>query len=214
MPGLGQGSVGVTTTGNRLGDTAVLSNVNKILDIFAKNLQDVLDDFKVGSFNEISSTASLKTMDKAAVLIGKNIRNRSTSFNKARELGKIFQEVISGWQQTASLNDDLANVIINNEILQNKVDEHNTILNNRELLLDYLHQKSKQYSILPKLQVASISAALKPEYNVYIVIWGYPPNGIWDSEKLSNIILDLKLGFIDEFGNRIVADGYTKPEKN
>jgi hypothetical protein len=218
MGGLGNGSVGVSTTGNATGDTATLNQVNLVLEIFTKNLQSILDDFKVGSFNEISTNAALNVMEKASILIGKQIRNRSQAYQKARTLGRIFQELVSGWKQTVALNDSLTAAIINEGILQNEIDEATEILNNRDLLTDYLHQKSKQYAIFPTLQVNSIAAALKPEYIVYIQIWGYPPNGVWDTEKLSNIILDIQLGILDASGSRLGANqtvsGYTKPSAN
>jgi hypothetical protein len=209
MGGVGTGTVGVTTTGNATGATATLNNVNTILNIFIKNLQDILDNFKVGAFNEMSADAAINVMDKASILITKETRNRSTAYDKARTLGKIFQELVSGWKQTVQLNNTMADALINLGILEGKLDEQTIILNDRDLLLDYLHQRTKQYGILPQLQVSSISAAFKAEYNVYIRLWGYPPNGVWDVEKLSNIILDLQLGHIDENGNR--QSGYTKP---
>jgi len=207
--GVGVGLSGVTTNGNALGDTAILKNLNTILNIFSRNLQGILDDFKIGSFNEMSLDTVIKVMDKASITLTRETRNRSSSYNKARELGKIFTEIISGWKQTVQLNNAMADTLINLGILENKLNEQDNILNDRELLLDYLHQRSKQYSILPQMQVSSISAAFKAEYNVYIRIWGYPPNGVWDVEKLSNIVLDLQLGIIDENGNR--KTGYTKP---
>jgi hypothetical protein len=209
MGGVGTGTAGVSTTGNATGATATMNNVNTVLNIFTRNLQDVLDDFKVGAFNEMSADAAINVMDKAAILITKETRNRSTSYNKARTLGKIFQELVSGWKQTVQLNNAMADALINSGILEGKLDEQNTILNDRDLLVEYLHQRSQQYAILPQLQVSSISAALKPEYNIYIRIWGYPPNGVWDVEKLSNIKLDLQLGIVDADGN--ATTGYTKP---
>lgn len=219
MGGLGTGSVGVSTTGNATGDTATLNQLNLVLDIFTRNLQSILDDFKVGAFNEISTNAALNVMEKASILIGKQIRNRSQAYQKARTLGRIFQELVSGWKQTGALNDRLTSALLNEDILQNRIDETSEILNDRELLTDYLHQKSKQYAIFPTLQVSSIAAALKPEYILYIQIWGYPPNGVWDTEKLSNIILDIQLGLLDPSGSRVGANqvvdtGYTKPTSN
>ena len=211
MGGLRTGASGTTTTGNAQGDTAILGNVEKVLSIFSANLQSILNDFKVGNFEDISTQASVSAMDKGTLLIAKNIRNRSTAFNRARELGRIFTEIVSGWKQSVELNDKLANALINLGILEDKVENIEEILNDRDLLLDYLHQKNKQYSILPQLQVSSITAALRAEYTIYIRIWGYPPNGIWDVEKLSNIILDLQMGIIDENGDR--TSGYTKPVK-
>lgn len=211
MGGVGTGSAGVSTTGNATGDSATLTNVNAVLNIFVRNLQDILDDFKVGSFTELGTDVAINVMEKSSILIGKQIRNRSVAFDKARTLGKIFQEIVSGWKQTVKLNDAMADALINNGILEDKIGENYQILNDRDLLLDYLHQKNKQYSILPQLQVSSITAALKAEYTIYIRIWGYPPNGIWDVEKLSNIILDLQMGIIDENGDR--TSGYTKPVK-
>ena len=107
MGGVGTGSAGVTTTGNATGDTATLNNVNVVLNIFMKNLQDVLDDFKIGAFSEMSADAAINVMDKASILITKETRNRSTAYNKARTLGKIFQEVVSGWKQTVQLKSPL-----------------------------------------------------------------------------------------------------------
>jgi hypothetical protein len=209
MGGVGTGSAGVSTTGNATGDSATLNNVNVVLNIFVKNLQDILDDFKVGAFSEMGADAAINVMDKASILITKETRNRSTAYNKARTLGRMFQEIVSGWKQTVQLNNAMADALINLGILEDKVDTQETILNDRDLLLDYLHQRSKQYAILPQMQVSSITAAFKAEYNVYIRLWGYPPNGVWDVEKLSNIILDLQLGIIDENGTR--QSGYTKP---
>ena len=142
MGGVGTGSAVVSTTGNATGDSATLSNVNAVLNIFVKNLQDILDDFKVGSFSELGTEAAVNVMEKSSILIGKQIRNRSVAYEKARTLGKIFQEIVSGWKQTVQLNNAMADALINNGILEDKIDETYTILNDRDLLLDYLHQKN------------------------------------------------------------------------
>ena len=67
MGGVGTGSAGVSTTGNATGDSATLTNVNAVLNIFVRNLQDILDDFKVGSFTELGTDVAINVMEKSSI---------------------------------------------------------------------------------------------------------------------------------------------------
>ena len=73
--------------------------------------------------------------------------------------------------------------------------EHYTdILFNTDKLKEYIDGLKKKMSLFPEVkQTLIVPAKILPQYEIYIKIYGLPPSGIFDSEKLNNIIENLWL---------------------
>lgn len=67
-------------------------------------------------------------------------------------------------------------------------------LNDVAKLKEYLaEQQKKSLEIFPKMSITSSFLKLKPQYTTYIQLYGFPENGVYDSAKLAQIMLDLSL---------------------
>lgn len=67
------------------------------------------------------------------------------------------------------------------------------ILNNIDELKIYLNKLLSNMPILPEISVTAPEYSIKPQFLKYIQLHGYPKNGIFDPEKLAEIIITYKL---------------------
>ena len=72
-------------------------------------------------------------------------------------------------------------------------DRLTSILTDPKKLREYIDNLNKKHSlILPSAEVTVVAAKIKPEYLEYIKLYGYPAGGIFDMDKLGEIIERLK----------------------
>lgn len=82
-------------------------------------------------------------------------------------------------------------VVLRREITKLKAD--NAILNNIELLKQYLETMTKKtFTIFPEQKVSMSRIKLRPEYDIYIQRYGFPKNGAFNYDKIAEIIIELK----------------------
>lgn len=68
------------------------------------------------------------------------------------------------------------------------------ILFNTDKLKEYIDGLKKKMSLFPEVkQTLIVPAKILPQYEIYIERYGLPPSGIFDNEKLNNIIENLWL---------------------
>ena len=60
-------------------------------------------------------------------------------------------------------------------------------------LRDYVNNLKKNVSIFPEMNVTIIRAEIKPEYAEYIKLYGYPQGGIFDMDRLADILINMEL---------------------
>jgi hypothetical protein len=73
-----------------------------------------------------------------------------------------------------------------------------SILDNMTELTNYIKSLSGSVSIFQDVTVTAIAATIKPEIAIYIKLYGYPPGGVFDMERLANAI---SLAEIQESGD-------------
>jgi hypothetical protein len=89
--------------------------------------------------------------------------------------------------KTAYENKNLAkSTLINSESWKNDSD----ILNDRDKLNEYIQNLSKNMFVT-SVDVNSVYANLKPQYQTYIQLYGLPENLDFDTDKLSSILKEI-----------------------
>lgn len=61
----------------------------------------------------------------------------------------------------------------------------------REYIQNY-NKNLRSREVFPKLHISSAMAVLKPQYSIYISLYGFPEGGIWDMDKLGAILLEME----------------------
>ena len=110
-------------------------------------------------------------------------------FNQYRNIGFLILDNLNKIIQTNEINDVLTNE-------NNKLNENIKSFNDLEKLKEHIIRLTKlKFSSLSSLSCTSTVSAkinLKPQYQIYIDRYGFPENGLFDSEKMHTILNELK----------------------
>lgn len=79
-------------------------------------------------------------------------------------------------------------VLINTEYKLIKASEKASILDDMCKLKEYLEHMKETLCILPDSEVSIVQASVKPEYLRYIQLYGYPEGGVFEVDKLAEIL--------------------------
>jgi hypothetical protein len=103
---------------------------------------------------------------------------------------KSFKDVLTGLQSAiGQLKTNIELKDDNTELL-----EYKNILtgnNTSQLIRDYLIQKSAEGIPFDANQIIDLDLDIKPWYSAYLTEYGAPPDGIFDTDKISVIVADL-----------------------
>jgi hypothetical protein len=80
------------------------------------------------------------------------------------------------------------NLYYENKTLANELEislQKSSILDDIELLKQYLLERGNTINLFPDIEVTSFAATLKPEISIYIKLYGFPPEGIFEVDKLA-----------------------------
>ena len=79
-------------------------------------------------------------------------------------------------------------LLINTEYKLIIASEKASILDDMCKLREYLEHMKESLCILPDSEVSIVTAAVKPEYLKYIQLHGYPEGGVFEVDKLAEIL--------------------------
>ena len=157
--------------------------------------------FKNGDFNELNelfneeqqNEIGQKLISNTLFTISQESLDNYTNTNQLFDQYRSFIfKVIDGLNTSIQLNKKNQNLTIQNNTLQSFDD----ILKDPELLNEYINTHynnlNTNYTILEESVTLTQGLQLKPEYEKYIELYGFAPNGIYDSEKLQIIIKNLQ----------------------
>lgn len=173
-----------------------LKRYEKLHKLVIKSLEEYLIMLKNAKFQELSDTLTQPIIHTIAMTLSGNqfsnsklnIKNYTfiSNFEKYKE---TFYAILDGIQQAQNLK------TTNNEQHATILDlqEQSDILTDIEKLKEYINthysgQKAVLFEINTELNVAPV---IYPHYLEYIKRHGLPENSVWDSEKMSIIILEL-----------------------
>ena len=173
-----------------------LKRYEKLYKLVVKSLEEYLLLLKNAKFQELSDTLTQPIIQKLAMVLSGNqfsvsrlnISNFTISekFNKYKETFFTILDGIQQAQNLKSINNQQSASIIS---LQEQAD----ILTNIDKLKEYVKEhytgnNAVMFDIDTDLKIAPV---IYPQYLEYIKRHGIPENSLWDSEKMSIIILEL-----------------------
>jgi len=173
-----------------------LKRYEKLYKLVVKSLEEYLLLLKNAKFQELSDTLTQPIIQKLAMVLSGNqfsvsqlnISNFTIreKFNKYKETFFTILDGIQQAQNLKSINNQQSASIIS---LQEQAD----ILTNIDKLKEYVKEhytgnNAVMFDIDTDLKIAPV---IYPQYLEYIKRHGIPENSLWDSEKMSIIILEL-----------------------
>ena len=152
-----------------------------------KNISNILNYYNIGNFNYVINNLNINdyvTFSKQLLSLKStnqsNINNNS--YNSIRNFISItLQGLLQCVYQSILLKQ-----------LQYKIDSNANnldLLNDRVKLSKYLAEMNKLTSIFPNQAVNTIGVTLKPIYSEYIKLFGFPKDGIFNTDKLASITI-------------------------
>lgn len=172
-----------------------LNKYQYLNDLFIKTLTPFLQLYSQGNFSDLSMQFTTEVYRQ----LGINLENQRDLTNidltNINYNSKTFESYINTFHNTL---DGLERASVQNDslnILQLQKEHCDTILNNPENLVNYFRSKYTGIGIseLDTIVATTQQPFLRPEYALYIQRHGLLSGGIFDSEKMSAILIELNI---------------------
>ena len=177
------------------------SNINSELKKY-----QALNDKVINPVNTLINTFKVEDLKNANNQINENITKLGSilinHYNFSNANIKNFQYNINTFNNFRNLLHNILDAILlairNNELLisvNEKLDNANSILNDSEKLIEYFNSRYKNiFNTISQTSSNVSGLELKQEYAIYLELYGVPENLIFDSEKISEILLKIDAG--------------------
>ena len=135
--------------------------------------------FVTGKLNELSKELTLTIYDELAVELYNMKNDKSPNYETTRAL---LANILENLRKSVLQYQDL----IYTKSGLNAMTEKASILNSVQSILNYLAELKKK-NILFTISIKSGTAQLKPEYAIYLSMYGLPSGGVFEAEKMAEI---------------------------
>jgi len=159
-------------------------DIYKKLSVYTKQIDYLFQLFSHGQFSQI---VILLTRDKYNQLA-------LELFNLSRPTNVIYEQIRSTIARALEgLYQGVLQYIllINTEHALIKASKKASILDDVFKIKEYLENMKESLCILPDKEVSIVRASVKPEYLEYIRLYGYPTGGVFEVDKLAEILSSL-----------------------
>ena len=154
----------------------------------------MINTFKVEDLKNANNQINENITKLGSILINHynfsnaNIKNFQYNINTFNNFRNLLHNIL----------DAILLAIRNNELLisvNEKLDNANSILNDSEKLIEYFNSRYKNiFNTISQTSSNVSGLELKQEYAIYLELYGVPENLIFDSEKISEILLKIDAG--------------------
>lgn len=181
-------------TGNT-GDSfpVVLSYYAELSEIVTTIIK-LLYNFSIGNFEYVNENLTRTTYYNLSLQL-LEIKQNASIFPEYENIRLSIVRSLEGLQQAMILYNTLQSTEIELRMCKARC----SILDNMTELTNYIKSLSGSVSIFQDVTVTAIAATIKPEIAIYIKLYGYPPGGVFDMERLANAI---SLAEIQESGGQ------------
>jgi hypothetical protein len=175
-------TVATTTTQIKV----VNEDIYKVLADFSVIIQNLLYQFSLGHFKEVSKILNRNYYKYLAVKLSKLAY---ADYPIYEQLRKTIRYSLEGLHKAI----EQYGVLMNHEYVCEKLKEKASILDDMKKLKEFVNGLKGSTSIFPDLIITAPLARIKPEYAEYIKLYGYPAGGIFDMDKLGAILISMEL---------------------
>jgi len=149
----------------------------------------VLNLYYLGDFENVFKFLSTSRITELTISLQKYEKNSISypTYEKTRK------NLIASLQLLTQQNTLYLSLISTNNKLTNVQNQAN-ILNNINSINQYLEELSKNISVFNTSPQKIITAQISEEYALYITRYGYPLGGVFDAQKLEQIVYEIQNG--------------------
>ena len=156
----------------------------------------LLYNFSIGNFDYVNENLTRTTYYNLSLQL-LEIKQNASIFPEYENIRISIVRSLEGLQQAMILYNTLQSTEIELRMCKARC----CILDNMTELTNYIKSLSGSVSIFQDVTVTAIAATIKPEIAIYIKLYGYPPGGVFDMERLANAI---SLAEIQESGGHCI----------
>ena len=164
----------------------VITQLNTYIRYFSiGNYDQLLKTFTPKTYNTLLMSAKSKNFDTNDINDLVNFVYNPTKFELMRE---STYRVIDGLEKTITLVNQ--NITYKKDITE--LTKYKNILDDPQLLIEYI--ESQRLNTMPLFQATEtfqVQYLLKPWFEAYLQTYGPPPNGVFESDKLAEIVIKL-----------------------
>lgn len=166
-------------------NTALANELNlyTLLANALTSINQLFLDFSLGNFSSVSEVLTLDKFSQLSLLFG-GLQQNSYKYPNYEEIRTTIVKTLQGLMNTAHLYADLMNV----KIQLANCEERDKILTDMKLLEEYIKTLRGITVLFNPEPVTVIAAEIKPQYAMYIKLYGYPANGLFEPDKLAECI--------------------------
>ena len=149
---------------------------------------NLMTNFAAGNFQYVASNLTMIKYNNLSVIMSR-LTQDSQNFPDYEIIRTTLNNSLKGLLQSVNQYITLQNT--QSELAVTK--EKAAILTDMKLLQEYLNDLKNTTTALPSSNVTVVAAQIKSEYALYIKLYGYPTNGIFDIDKLAYCIYETSL---------------------
>ena len=161
-------------------------DIYKVLSDYSIIIQNLLYQFSLGKFKEVSKILNRKYYQYLSVKLSKITY---IDYPIYEQLRRSIRYSLEGLYKSI----DQYNKLTSTETILKTTKEKADILDDMTKLKQYITGLKKQVSVFPDMNITIIRAEIKQEYVEYIRLYGYPQGGIFDMDKLGAILIRMDL---------------------
>jgi len=174
----------------------VITQLNTYVKYFSTgNYNELLNTFTPKTYNTLLMSAKSKNFNTNDI---NNLVNFVYNPSKFELMRESTYKVIDGLEKTITLVNQ--NTTYQKDITE--LTKYKNILDDPKLLIEYIDtQRLNTMPLFQSTETFQVQYVLKPWFEVYLQRHGPPPNGVFESDRLAEIVLEL----ID---NNIITEEY------
>jgi len=162
--------------------TTILTYYSQLSGI-VNTIVKLLYNFSIGNFDYVNKNLTSATYYNLSTKL-LAIQQNATLYPDYENIRLSITNSLQGLQQAMILYNSLQST--ESQLAMAKA--RAGILDNMDQLRAYISSLGGAMSIFQDVTVTSVAAALKPEIAIYIKLYGYPPGGVFEMDKLANAI--------------------------
>ena len=162
--------------------TLILSYYSMLANALS-TINTLMVNFALGNYSEVAQILTLDKYNDLSILLGGLQRSSNTYPDY-----EIIRTTISNSLQALMQAVNQYAVLVNTNAALTNAQAQASILTDMTKLKAYLESLKGNRYLFPDSSVTITKALIKPQYGEYIKRYGYPPNGIFDTDKLAACI--------------------------
>jgi len=147
-------------------------------------LNTLLQNYSVGNILAVKNELTFDRYNQLSVIFRTNSKPDFLYYEIVRLL---FNKVLDGLMRSIRQYQDLLDTVSKLE----KCNEFKAILDDPVKLNEYIESLKKRVYLFEAEPITMVKGMLKPQYTAYIKLYGFPEGGIFDSNKLGEILYKL-----------------------